>query len=101
MSKYYEIVYFTASIKEYADQVLDYIDPGKIGKHWLYWEACELVGGSYIKNLSLLNRDLDSTLIIDNSPIAYSMHPCNAIPIKSWYSEPTDKELILLIPILK
>lgn len=88
MSQYYEIVYFTASIQDYANQVLDLIDPEKLGKHRLYRQACEIVDGSYIKNLSLLNRDLESTVIIDNSPIAYSMHPFNAIPIKSWYSDP-------------
>lgn len=40
-------------------------------------------------------------MIIDNSPIAYSMHPFNAIPIKSWYSDPHDEELLHLIPILE
>ena len=29
------------------------------------------------------------------------MHPFNAIPIKSWYSDSNDDELLMLIPILE
>lgn len=28
------------------------------------------------------------------------MHPFNAIPIKSWYNDPKDDELLMLIPVL-
>lgn len=36
MSKYYEIVIFTAALQEYADQVVDQIDPGNKIKYRLY-----------------------------------------------------------------
>jgi len=48
-----------------------------------------------------LNRNIDDLVIIDNSPVAYSMHPFNAIPIKSWYFDKNDDELLMLIPILE
>ena len=43
---------------------------------------------------------MESTVIIDNSPIAYSLHPDNAVPIRSWYEDPSDNELRELIPIM-
>lgn len=38
--------------------------------------------------------------IIDNSPGAYRCFPNNAIPIKSWFSDPMDICLLSLLPLL-
>lgn len=38
MSKYYEIVVFTAAVQEYADWVIDHLDPDCKIKHRLYRE---------------------------------------------------------------
>lgn len=38
MSKVYEIIFYTASVREYADLVLDYIDPEDIGSARLFRE---------------------------------------------------------------
>lgn len=38
--------------------------------------------------------------IIDNSPNAYRCFPNNAIPIKSWFSDPMDIALLSLLPLL-
>lgn len=38
--------------------------------------------------------------IIDNSPGAYRCFPNNAIPIKSWFSDPMDVALLSLLPLL-
>ena len=46
---------------------------------------CMLSKGSYVKDLSLLGRDLKNVVIVDNSNKAYKWHTENAIPIKSWY----------------
>lgn len=40
-------------------------------------------------------------IILDNSPIAFSFQPQNGIPCTSWFDNPHDKELHLLVPILK
>ncbi|XP_048476193.1 CTD nuclear envelope phosphatase 1-like [Rhincodon typus] len=63
-------------------------------------QHCTLELGSYIKDLSVVHSDLSSIIILDNSPGAYRSHPDNAIPIKSWFSDPSDTALLNLLPML-
>ena len=41
------------------------------------------------------------SLLVDNSPHAYSYHTDNGIPIESWYDDDADTELLKLIGFLK
>ena len=52
------------------------------------------------QDLSCIGRELSRTLIIDNSPASYIFHPDNAVPISSWFDDPTDTALTELTPIL-
>ena len=65
MAKYYEIVIFTAALQEYADQVIDQIDVGQNIKYRLYRQHTSQNGPFLVKDLSLLGRDIQKT-IIDN-----------------------------------
>uniref|UniRef100_A0A0A9W6F1 Mitochondrial import inner membrane translocase subunit TIM50 n=1 Tax=Lygus hesperus TaxID=30085 RepID=A0A0A9W6F1_LYGHE len=56
--------------------------------------------GSYIKDLSLLGRDIDKVVIIDNSPSSYYLQPDNALPIQSWFFRQDDRQLGDLVPLL-
>jgi len=94
------VVVFTASLAKYADPVLDLLDAHSIVDHRLFRESCFYHNGSYVKDLSQLGRDLNSVIIIDNSPASYLFHPSNAIPITSWFNDPHDTELLDLIPFL-
>ncbi|KAG2796039.1 hypothetical protein PC112_g22374, partial [Phytophthora cactorum] len=47
----------------------------------------------YVKDLSLLDRDISQTIIVDNSPMAYAFHPRNAIGCSSFIDDPNDREL--------
>ena len=97
----YEIVVFTASCKPYADMVIDFIDKDKVVKHRLYRESCTDYGGNFVKDLSRLNRNLERIIIIDNTPSAYLLQPYNAIAISSWFDEPMDNELLIILELLK
>lgn len=101
VSEWFEIVIFTASQKVYADRVIDHFDDKKLITHRLYREDCTNVCGNFIKDLSVLGRDLSKTLFIDNSPQAFAYQVENSIPIVSWYSDESDNELDKLIRILE
>ncbi|KAJ6237103.1 scp1-like small phosphatase 4-related [Anaeramoeba flamelloides] len=94
VSKMFEVVIFTASRKCYADKILDRLDPQKETiSYRLYRDSCSLFCGSYIKDLSLLNRDLNSVLIVDDLPCSFLFHRENAIKIPpfSFYKHVTNR----------
>ncbi|KAG2796219.1 hypothetical protein PC119_g24213, partial [Phytophthora cactorum] len=93
MAKYYEIVVYTASLSKYADPLLDKLDPEGVIRYRLYREHCVQYEGCYVKDLSLLDRDISQTIIVDNSPMAYAFHPRNAIGCSSFIDDPNDREL--------
>lgn len=83
VSEIFEVILFTASLSKYADPLLDKIDPDKRISTRLFRESCVVYNGSYVKDLSLLGRNLKDTIIVDNSPVAYTLQPHNAVPILS------------------
>ncbi|XP_075188117.1 CTD nuclear envelope phosphatase 1 [Anomaloglossus baeobatrachus] len=101
VSQWYELVVFTASMEIYGSAVADKLDNNRgVLRRRFYRQHCTLELGSYIKDLSVVHSDLSSVVILDNSPGAYRSHPDNAIPIKSWFSDPSDTALLNLLPML-
>jgi len=93
MAKHYEIVIYTASLNKYADPLLDLLDPKQVIRTRLFRESCVFDEGNYVKDLSLLDRDLSQTIIVDNSPSSYIFHPQNAIDCSSFIDDIMDREL--------
>lgn len=59
MAQCFEIVVYTAAQKDYADFILDKLDPhGDMIKHRLYRHHCQFKGRTCIKDLSRLGRPL-------------------------------------------
>ena len=100
VSKYFEVVIFTASIPKYASPLLDILDKQKNIKHRLYREQCTFINGLYIKDLKRLNRPLKDLIIVDNSPLAYAFNEENGLPIKTWYDDYSDNELKKILPLI-
>lgn len=84
VSSLFEIIIFTASQSIYAEQLLNVLDPKrKVFRHRVYRESCIFVDGNYLKDLSVLGRDLAHVIIIDNSPQVLCQNPSllNNVPL--------------------
>ncbi|ODV96868.1 hypothetical protein PACTADRAFT_39618 [Pachysolen tannophilus NRRL Y-2460] len=125
---WYDLICFTASIKEYADPVINFLEEDFIGNRGkknfkdnnangtiglnenllfqrrYYRNHCKWEQGvGYIKDLSILTEmklDPSKIIIIDNSPISYSLNRENGIMIEGWINDPNDLELMNLLPLL-
>lgn len=101
VSEWYEVIVFTASLALYANPVMDLLDPKRLVHGRLYREHCVLTSGCYVKDISKLGRDLSRTLIVDNSPLSYALQPENAVPISSFITEDSDRELEKVLALLQ
>ncbi|KAL1623671.1 Nuclear envelope morphology protein 1 [Neofusicoccum ribis] len=75
VSKWYNLIIFTASVQEYADPVIDWLELERkyfAGRY--YRQHCTFRNGAYIKDLSQVEPDLSKVMIVDNSPMSYIFH---------------------------
>nr|XP_061831892.1 CTD small phosphatase-like protein 3 [Nerophis lumbriciformis] len=102
VAKVYELFVYTCAKKEYAEKILEILDPQrKLFRHRLYQDECACVLGHYVKDLSILGRDLTKIVVLDNAPHTYPYHLMNTLPVKSWSGESEDRELHKLIPYME
>jgi RNA polymerase II subunit A small phosphatase-like protein len=102
VSQLFEVVVFTASLSEYADPVLDELDPDSSKVHHrLFREHCSNTNGLFVKDLSLLGRPLQRIAIVDNSPTSFLFQPRNSVQCTSWFDDMTDTELGDLLPLME
>ena len=102
LKEFYEIITFTAGTKEYADHILNLLDPGnEIIKYRLYRQHVTILGCSVYKDLTKLGRDLSKVIIIDNMKDNFKMQPNNGLYVKTWISDINDYQFKDLLKILK
>ncbi len=75
VSKWYHVIIFTASVRQYGDPVINMLDPTGLVKERLFRSSCVNQRGNFVKDLAVLNRDLSQVIIVDNSPVAYTFNP--------------------------
>jgi Dullard-like phosphatase family protein len=98
----FETHVFTAAMKVYAKPVLDNLDPThtKFTSRW-YRDSCDLTqDGTYVKNLSVLQKNEARIVLVDNNPISFLANPSNGILVKSFYNDASDDTLLNVLDLL-
>ena len=97
LSKYCEIVIFTASTRFYADIVINGMDCKDNVDYRLYRQHTTIIDGVNVKDLSKLGRDLSKIIIIDNIEDNYQFQPENGLNISDFEGDENDNELQFLL----
>lgn len=101
VAKNFNLFIFTSSLKEYADTVIDYIDPKHVFfRQRFYRENTSPESGGVTKDLAKLGFDLRRTIIVDNIADNFSRNKENGILVDSFYSDPNDLTLKNILPLL-
>jgi CTD small phosphatase-like protein 2 len=103
VSKFYELIVFTAATEDYADPIIDAIEKKGIKfEKRLYRIHTVVINNDFVKDLSRLGRDLSRTIIVDNMEQNYKLQPENGITIRPfWGKDANDMALVDLLGILK
>lgn len=98
----FNVILFTAGIKEYADQIIEKIDP--MNEYFvmrLYRESCIEFQNFFIKDLGILATfGLKDMIILDNCIYSFARNLKNGILISSFYSDKEDCELLNVMEYL-
>ena len=95
MSRIYEIVIFTAGRQDYADKMVNMLDPeGKYICERLYRQYCVPFRGICVKDFRVIsNRNPENMMMVDNYLYSFSLNLETAIPIKPYIQGQEDCEL--------
>ncbi|OMJ71386.1 hypothetical protein SteCoe_30396 [Stentor coeruleus] len=96
MKDHFELVIFTAATPMHADYGLKIIDPENHIKLRLCRDKINVHDQDLYKDLSLLGRDLNKVIIVDNLAENFRFQPKNGICIQTWIGDQMDKKLFEL-----
>ncbi|EPY30353.1 hypothetical protein AGDE_09486 [Angomonas deanei] len=96
----FEIVVWTAGERDYAKTVLEEINEDLIIDHLVYRHQIWFNQEDYTKDLRRLGRDLDFTIMVENTPDCLRVNPQNGIIVEDFEvaQEETDEESSVLLP---
>ena len=104
LKQFYEIVIFTAALPEYANPILDHLDPQRdIIKMRLYRDSCCRVDpfNVFVKDLRVFrDRDMKDIILVDNLTLSFAYQIDNGIPIFPYAGNGDDYELLALYDYL-
>lgn len=95
-----ETIVWTSSIRRYANAVVSQVDKFAAVKHIVYRHPSWC--NTQVKDLKLLGRDLESTLIIENTPDCMRGYEANGLLVEDYTGgELEDKTLLSLLNLLQ
>ena len=96
--EFFDIIIYTASCKDYADTILDYIEKDKkYFKYRFYREHCYTFDSFFFKDLSIFNYPLSKIVLVDNNLFSFPHYLNNSILVTSFYNDSDDLDLCSLI----
>jgi len=90
----------TAGTREYAEPLLDALDPYGLLKGRFYRDDCIFHEGHFLKDLTLVAEDPKRVVLVDNNPASFVLCPANGIPVPSFYDDPRDRALQHTLDVL-
>jgi Dullard-like phosphatase family protein len=88
MKQIFELVLFSLGTCDYVNKIVNIIEKKeKFFEYILYRQHATFNDNIYIKNLSLLGRDLKNIIIVDDKPQVFKLHQNNGICIKPFYGD--------------
>lgn len=101
VSKWYNLVVYTAARELYASKVLDFLDAGRnILNRRLFRQDCINIWGMRAKFVSQCSEDMANVLLLDDSHMENSFNVGNAVHIKPYFRGSQDSELLSMLPVL-
>ena len=101
ISELYEIIIFTSSTREYASPIIDKIEKeNKFFSGRLYREHNIIINNEYIKDISLLGRNIQKVIIVDNMIQNFRLQKENGILIRWYCGDENDNILFNLKKLL-
>ena len=101
MAQIYEVVLFSSMSHFEGDPIVKSLDPFGCISYHLYRFATQYRDGKYVKDLSILNRDLKDVVIVGHDRDGFSKHSENGVFIDEWTGQAEDTKLIDLIDFLE
>lgn len=99
ISKFTNLIYWTAATKEYQEIVLKETGLDKYCQKVYYRDSCSFDGFNYYKDLAQMGFDINKTILIDDNRIHKMKNPYNCFVLKSWtpnYHNSMDDHLFYL-----
>ena len=88
MTNYYELIIFTSATQDYAEPIIETIEKnGKYFDYVLCRQHTIVVNNDFVKDISLIGRDLKKIIIVDNMPQNFRKQKENGIFIKPFWGE--------------
>lgn len=103
-SEKWNLIVFTASTRDYAEIILERLDPkNQYIRNVLSRENCVLMGFRFIKDFRIIANEIvhvKDMLMLDNKVISFGFNLSNGIPILPFLGDESDSELKAILPIL-
>lgn len=104
LSKFADLILFTAGLEGYARPLVDRIDDENLFSRRLYRPSTTSTEyRDHVKDLSCISQDLHRVVLVDNNPFSFLLQPLNGVPCVPFTAgQPHDDQLLeVLLPLLK